>query len=205
MKVIAINGSPHDNGSVFTSLNLISTELAKENIECEILQVGNKTIRGCRACNKCNEIKRCIFNDDILNEYLEKIKAADGLIIGSPVYYGGIAGTLKCFLDRVFYTRPDMRFKVCAAVVSLRRSGGVSTFQQINNYFNLSQMVLTPSPYWGVIHGNNGDEVLQDKEGVQIMQTIGQNMSWLMKVVEQGKTNIKQPQPLEKIRTNFIR
>ncbi len=205
MKVLAFNGSPHKDGSIFTSLNIVSEEIKKFDIDVEIVQVGNKNIRGCNGCYKCRELKKCVFNNDIVNEYLEEIQKVDGLIIGSPVYYSGIAGTLKCFLDRLFFIGPDMRYKVGAAVVSLRRSGGVSTFQQINNYFNLSQMIIAPSQYWNVIHGTNSEEVMKDEEGVQIMQTLGKNMGWLLKTIHSGKKEINEPVQSQKVRTNFIR
>jgi multimeric flavodoxin WrbA len=204
MKVLAFNGSPHPNGSTNTSLKIIADELSKKGIETEIVQVGGKTIKGCVACYKCRELKRCVYSNDIVNEYVEKIASYDGIIIGSPVYYAGIAGTLKCFLDRLFFSGPSMRYKVGAAVVALRRSGGVTTFQQINNYFNLTQMVITPSQYWNVIHGTNSEEVVQDKEGVQIIQTIGQNMAWLLQTIEKGRDAISEPVPTERVRTNFI-
>ncbi len=204
MKVLAFNGSPHKNGSTFTSLNIVSEELKKMDIDVEMVHIGNKIIRGCNGCYKCRDLKKCVFNDDDVNKYLDKIQNVDGIIIGSPVYYSGIAGTLKCFLDRLFFAGPDMRFKVGAAVVSLRRSGGVSTFQQINNYFNLTQMIITPSQYWNVIHGTNSEEVLQDEEGVQIMQTLGKNMGWLLKIIHSGKKEITEPAQTQKVRTNFI-
>ena len=204
MKVIAVNGSPHSNGVVAKGISVITAELAKENIETEILHVGDKNIHGCIACRKCRELRRCSISGDIVQEASEKIQAADGLILGCPVYYGSIAGTFKCFLDRLFFPGPNMQYKVAASVVSLRRTGGISTFHQVNNYFNLAQMIITPGRYWDVIHGNSAEEVMQDEEGIQIMEIQGRNMAWLLKTLEYGKKEIPFPAMPERKMTNFI-
>ncbi len=205
MKVLAFNGSPHKDGSTYTAINIVSEELKNFDINVEIVQVGSKIIRGCIGCYKCRELKKCFYNDDIVNENLANIQDADGLILGSPVYYSGIAGTMKCFLDRLFFAGPDLRYKVGAAVLALRRSGGVSAFQQINNYFNLAQMIIAPSQYWNVIHGTNSEEVIKDEEGVQILRTLGKNMGWLLKSLHSGRNEITEPVQSQKVRTNFIR
>ncbi|HEY5584846.1 MAG TPA: flavodoxin family protein [Ruminiclostridium sp.] len=207
MKVLAINGSPHKDGCTYTAIRLMADELEKQNIEVEIVHVGNKLIRGCTACNACNKMaeKKCIFDDDIVNECVEKCKEVDGIIIGSPVYYSGVAGTMKSFLDRFFYSGANLQYKVGAAVVSLRRSGGVDSFHQLNNYFNLANVVITPSHYWNVIHGSNAGDVMQDGEGVQIMQNLGKNMAWLLKSLDSSKNEISLPQKEERVWTNFIR
>jgi multimeric flavodoxin WrbA len=205
MKVIAFNGSPHKNGSTFATLQIISKELKKSDIETEIVQVGSERIRGCIGCYKCRELKRCIFTDDIVNEQVENSKTADGIILASPVYYAGIAGTFKCFLDRFFFVGPSLAYKAGAAIVALRRTGGNSTFHQLNNYLNLSKVILTPSRYWNVIHGTNGEEILQDGEGAQIAQDIGQNMAWLMKSFAASRSLVPIPVSPDKIRTNFVR
>jgi multimeric flavodoxin WrbA len=205
MKVIALNGSPHGEGVVARGISVIAGELAKEGIETEIIHVGNKNIHGCMACRKCKELKHCVISDDPVNEVFEKIQAADGLILGSPVYYGGIAGTFKSFLDRLFYPGPNMRYKVGATVASLRRSGGIATFQQLNNYLNLAEMIITPGLYWEVIHGNDAKELMEDLEGLQLMETQGKNMAWLIKTLAAGKKEVPFPPPLaERKRTNFI-
>jgi multimeric flavodoxin WrbA len=126
------------------------------------------------------------------------------VILGSPVYYGGVAGTFKSFLDRLFFPGPDMRYKVGATVVSLRRTGGIATFHQLNNYLNLAQMIITPGVYWEVIHGNNLEEMVQDIEGLQIMEVQGRNMAWLLKSLAAGKKEFPPPDPVERKRTNFI-
>ena len=206
MKVIAFNGSPHDDRAVAKGISKIAGELAKESIETEIIHVGDKSIRGCMDCRQCRELKHCAISGDPVNGAFEKMQAADGVILGSPVYYGGVAGTFKCFLDRLFFPGPEMQFKVGATVVSLRRTGGIATFQQLNNYFNLSGMIITPGIYWDVIHGNSTDEVLKDEEGIQIMEAQGRNMAWLLKTLAAGKEEGLLPPPLtNRKRTNFIR
>ena len=208
MKVIAFNGSPNENGVVAKGISVIKEELEKEQISVEVIHVGNKNIQGCIACRKCKTPEgqgRCAIGGDLVNECLEKLKAVGGIILGSPVYYGSIAGTFKCFLDRLFFCSPDLRYKVGATVASLRRTGGVGTFHQLNNYLNLSQVIITPCQYWAVIHGLNPQEVVQDEEGISSMQTQGRNMAWLLKVLEAGKKEVPPPPPLERKWTNFIR
>jgi multimeric flavodoxin WrbA len=205
MKVIAINGSPHADGVVYTGISALAGELEKEGIGVEIIQVGHQDIRGCIDCRKCHTGPgRCVFNDDAVNRCLDKINQADGLVLGCPTYYGSIAGTFKSFLDRLFFPGPDLRYKVGAAVVSLRRSGGISVFHQLNNYFNLAQMIITPSVYWDVIHGNTALEVQEDEEGLQIMRITGRNMAWLLKTLEAGKAAVSLPSQEKRARTNFI-
>jgi multimeric flavodoxin WrbA len=141
----------------------------------------------------------------MVNECGEKLAAACGVVLGSPVYYGGVAGTFKCFLDRLFFSQADLRGKAGAVAVSLRRSGGISTFHQLNNYLNLAQAVLTPSLYWDVFHGNNADEAGEDAEGMHIMETTGRNMAWLIKSLAEAKKSIPLPESKPRIMTNFIR
>jgi multimeric flavodoxin WrbA len=205
MKVIAFNGSPHKEGVVAKGISIMAGELAKEGIDLELVQVGDKNIHGCIGCSKCRELKRCCISGDLVNEAFEKMQAADGVILGTPVYYGGVAGTFKSFLDRLFYPGPTMKFKVGASVVSLRRTGGISTFHQLNNYFNLTQMIITPGVYWDIIHGNNAEEVMEDQEGLQIMEIQGRNMAWLIKTLAAGNREISLPPAItERKRTNFI-
>ena len=208
MRVIAINGSPHKNGNTYESLAVITGELQKQGIETEIVHIGNKVIRGCTGCKYCqkNEENNCVFNDDAVNETALKMAGADGIILGSPVYYSGIAGTMKSFLDRVFYTKSKyFRYKVCTAVVAVRRSGGVDTFHQLNNYFNLGEMIIVPSHYWSVIHGRNPGEVLLDSEGIQTVREVGKSMTWLMKSLDHAKNVIEKPEREEREWTHFIR
>ena len=205
MKVIAFNGSPRKDGVSARGVSIIAAELEKEGIETEIIQVGNQQIQGCLACGKCKELKHCVISNDPVNESFEKIQKADGIILASPVYYGGIAGTFKCFLDRLFYPGAKLDYKVGTTVVSVRRTGGISVFQQLNNYFNLTKMIITPGIYWNVIHGNPQEELIQDEEGLCIMQTQGKNMAWLIKCLEAGKKTVPLPELPERKRTNFIR
>ena len=204
MNVIAFNGSPHHDGVVARGISVMKGELEKEGISVDIIEVGGKSIHGCIDCRKCKDLGRCAIEGDLVNECFEKLKTADGIILGSPVYYGGVAGTFKCFLDRLFFPGPDMRYKVGATVVSLRRSGGIAAFQQLNNYLTLAQMVITPGVYWEVIHGNTQEELTQDKEGLQIMEIQGRNMAWLLKALAGGKREIPPPPPPQRVRTNFI-
>jgi len=204
VNVIAFNGSPHNDGVVASGISVMKGELEKEGISVEIVHVGGNSIHGCVDCRKCRELGHCSIDGDIVNGCFDKLKKADGVILGSPVYYGGIAGTFKCFLDRLFFPGPDLRYKVGATVVSLRRTGGISTFHQLNNYFNLAQIIITPGVYWDVIHGNSPEELAEDGEGLQIMEIQGRNMAWLLKTLAAGKKEITPPPPVQRVRTNFI-
>ncbi|MBK1809901.1 flavodoxin family protein [Clostridium sp. YIM B02505] len=211
MKVVMFNGSPNKEGNTFHALKLVANELEREGIETEIIHVGNKTIRGCIACGYCTKNKngKCVINTDPVNEWIEKMKTADGIILGSPVHYSAIAGTMKSFLDRAFRVAEAndsmLRLKVGAAVVAVRRAGGIPTFDQLNNYINHSEMVIPTSNYWNVINGRLPGEALQDEEGAQIMRVLGKNMAWLINLIENGKEVIQKPELEEKIFTNFIR
>jgi multimeric flavodoxin WrbA len=205
MNVIAFNGSPHREGVVYHGLLAMKEELEKEGIGTEIIHVGGELIHGCIDCGACRRTPvKCVFDDDPVNASREKLNSADGLILGSPVYYGGVAGAFKAFLDRLFFPGLKMRYKAAAVAVSLRRSGGISTFHQLNNYLNLSQALIVPSVYWEVIHGNNPQELEEDREGLQIMRITGRNMAWLMKTVAAGRKEIPLPEELKRERTNFI-
>jgi multimeric flavodoxin WrbA len=211
MKVIAINGSPHKEGNTWHALKIVGTELERNGIDFEILHIGNKAVRGCMACGACfkNRDEKCTIHTDSLNEWIQQLKTADGIILGSPVYYAGIAGTMKCFLDRAFYVAGSngglFRQKVGAAVVAVRRTGGSSTFDSLNHYLNYSETILATSNYWNISHGRVPGEVLQDAEGVQIMEVLGRNMAWLLHMREQTKAILTRPEPVRKIMTNFIR
>lgn len=209
MKVVAFNGSPHKEGNTYHAIKMVAEELEKEGIEVEIIQVGDKAIRGCTACNGCmkNRDEKCVIAADEVNEWIQKMKAADGIIIGSPVHYAAIGGAMKSFLDRAFYVANlgFLRHKVGAAVVAVRRSGGVTTFNQLNNYLNYTEMLIPGTNYWNVIHGFAPGEAKQDEEGCQIMRVLGQNMAWLLKLVEHGKGAVAEPAGERKILTNFVR
>jgi multimeric flavodoxin WrbA len=179
-------------------------ELEKAGIELELVHVGGEAIRGCMACGKCRALGKCVFDDDMVNECRDKANEADGIILGSPVYYGGVAGAFKSFLDRLFFPGVKLQYKVGAVVVSLRRSGGIAVFHQLNNYLNLAQVIIAPSIYWEVIHGNNAQEFLQDEEGRHIMRTAGRNMAWLLKILLWGKRDWPYPAALPRAMTNFV-
>ena len=209
MKVVAFNGSPRPEGNTYHAIKMVAEELEKEGIEVEIIHVGNKAIRGCLACNACmkNKNEKCIIDNDEVNEWIQKMKAADGILLGSPVHYSAIGGTMKSFLDRAFYVANlgFLRHKVGAAVVAVRRSGGVTTFNQLVNYINYTEMLMPTTNYWNVIHGMAPGEAVKDEEGWQIMRVLGKNMAWLMKLVEAGKETVKAPEREAKILTNFVR
>jgi multimeric flavodoxin WrbA len=205
MKVIAFNGSPNPNGSTARGVSVMTAELNKAGIETEIVQIGNLKIQGCLACEKCRELGHCVIANDPVNECFEKMQKADGIILASPVYYGGIAGTFKSFLDRLFFPRAKMQYKIGASVVSVRRTGGISVFQQLNNYFNLAQIIITPGIYWDVIHGGAAEKLSEDEEGQCIMETQGRNMAWLLKCLSAGKKETPLPELPQRVWTNFIR
>jgi multimeric flavodoxin WrbA len=211
MKVVAFNGSPKKNGNTYEAIKAVAEELKKENIDLEIVHVGNKVIRGCMACGGCarNMNEKCVMQNDEVNDWIQKMKDADGIILGSPVHYSAIAGTMKSFLDRAFYVTSVnngmLRHKVGASVVAVRRSGGVPTFTQLNNYLNYSEMLMPTSNYWNVVHGTAPGEAVQDEEGMQIMRVLGKNMAWLLKLADSGKANVEESKGEEKIFTNFIR
>ncbi len=209
MKVIAINGSPRKEGNTATALAMVGEELKKEGIQFEIITIGHKLIHGCIGCYVCakNQDEKCVFKDDIVNETIQKMKEADGIIIGSPVYFSGIAGTMKSFLDRAFVVAGTngglFRGKVGASVVAVRRSGGTMTFNSLNHYLNYCEMSIASSNYWSIIHGLAPKEAEQDSEGVQIMRVLGKNMAHILK-----SRGDKTPLPYdreEKIYMNFIR
>jgi multimeric flavodoxin WrbA len=211
MKVVAINGSPHKNGNTAFAIETAANELRANGIEVEILHIGSESIRGCLACGGCarNKNEKCVQPNDSVNEYIQKMKSADGIILGSPVHYSAMSATMKAFLDRAFYVAGAngglFRHKVGASVVAVRRSGGVTTFEQLNNFINYSEMIMPTSNYWNVIHGRAEGEASQDAEGVQIMRILGKNMAWVLKLVENGKGHVEEPQAEPKTFTSFIR
>ena len=205
MKVLLINGSPHANGCTFTALNIVANELEKNGIETEIIHIGNKDIRGCIACGKCAELGRCVFND-MVNEVAPKFEQADGLVVGSPVYYAGPNGTLTNLLDRLFFSTPfDKRMKVGAAVVSARRGGTTAAFDRLNKYFTISEMPVVSSRYWNMVHGHTPEDVMKDEEGVQIMRILGRNMAFLIRAIAAERERNGLPEKEMTKYTNFIR
>lgn len=197
MNVLLVNGSPHPKGCTWTALNEAARQLEKNGVETTLLQVGSKAVRGCIACGKCRETGYCIFKDDPVNEGIDLLRAADGIIVGSPVYYAGPNATLCAFLDRVFFLKAaPYAFKPAACVVSCRRGGASASFDRLNKYFTIARMPVVASQYWNSIHGNAPEEAAQDAEGPQTMRTLGDNMAWLLKCIAAGKAaGIMPPTP----------
>ena len=205
MKVLMINGSPHAKGNTYIALHEMEKIFQKEEVETEILQIGNKPIRGCIACNSCSEKGRCVF-DDAVNEAAPKFEECDGLVVASPVYYASANATLIAFLDRLFYsTSFDKTMKVGAAVVAARRGGLSATFDELNKYFTICGMPVASSQYWNSIHGRARVEAEQDGEGLQTMRTLARNMTFLMKSIALGKEKYGLPEQEPFSPTNFIR
>ncbi len=206
MKVILLNGSPKINGNTFIALNEVSESLNAEGIDTEIVHVGSKPIRGCLACGQCNNLKECVTRD-LVNEVLAKFKDADGLIVGSPVYYASPAGTLISFLDRLFFSAKfDKTMKVGASVAVARRGGTTATFDVLNKYFTISNMPIVSSNYWNNVHGAAPGEAKEDAEGLQTMRRLGKNMAFLIKAIRLAKESIPLPTLDEQRQiTNFIR
>ena len=211
MNVIAFNGSPHKEGNTALALNIVIDELRLEGIDTELVHVGTEQLHGCTGCHGCLRKKdlTCTVEDGPLNEWIAKMVEADGILLGSPVHFAGVAGAMKSFLDRAFYVTGingnPLRHKVGAAVVAVRRSGGIPTVDALNKYLQYSEMLMPTSNYWTVGHGTKPGELDQDEEGAQIMQILGRNMAWLMKLVEHGREAIPAPTPARKAWTSFIR
>lgn len=204
-KVLILNGSPHPKGCTARALKEVEKVLQEEGMETETIQVGSQPVRGCIACKSCYRNGKCVF-DDLVNQIAPKFEKADGLLVGSPVYYASANGTLISFLDRLFYsTHFDKAFKVGAAIVSARRGGCSATYDELNKYFTISQMMVASSQYWNQVHGNTPEEVERDSEGLQTMRTLGRNMAFLIKAIDLGKEKYGLPEREKKISTNFIR
>ncbi len=205
MKVLLINGSPHVDGVIALALKELSDTLNRCNIETEIIHVGNKNIRGCIACRSCKKTGKCVF-DDCVNEIAFKLKDADGLVVGAPVYYGSANSTVVSLLTRLFYSiNYDLSMKVGASIVSARRSGCTATFDELNKFFTISGMPIVSSTYWNNIHGNNKEDGMQDLEGLQVMRNLGKNMAFLIKSIALGKEKYGEVELENNVRTNFIR
>ena len=205
MKVLLLNGSPRGKGNTALALEEMTKIFALEGIETETIQVGNHDIAGCVACGRCGETGKCVF-EDLVNEVAPKFEAADGLVVGSPVYYASANATLVAFLTRLFYsTRFDKTMKVGASVVAARRGGLSSTFDELNKFFTISGMPVASSQYWNSIHGAAPGQAAQDEEGLQTMRTLARNMAFLMKSIALGKEAYGLPEREPFRRTNFIR
>lgn len=205
MKVLLINGSPHEKGCTYTALSEVAATLNKEGVATEFFWLGHDPVAGCRTCGYCKKNGKCVI-DDPLNELTARLDEFDGFIIGSPVYYAAPAGQLMAFLDRFFYVNHiRLAGKPAAGVVSCRRGGASAAFDRLNKYFAICSMPIVTSQYWNQVHGNKPDEVRRDLEGLQTMRTLGQNMAWLLKSIEAGKqTGVAKPVYEPELRTNFI-
>ena len=205
MKVLLINGSPKSHGNTAFALNQMAEVFADQGIETEIIQVGNQAIRGCVACGSCYKTGKCTF-DDLVNEVAPKFQEADGIVLGSPVYYASANATLIAFLDRLFYsTRFDKRMKVGSSIVVARRGGCSATFDELNKYFTISGMPVASSHYWNCIHGAAPGQAEQDAEGIVTMRNLAKNMAFLMKSIALGKETYGLPEYEPRVATNFIR
>ena len=205
MKVLLINGSPKAKGNTAFALSQMAEVFADQGIETEIIQVGNQAIRGCVACGSCYKTGKCTF-DDLVNEVAPKFQEADGVVLGSPVYYASANATLIAFLDRLFYSSHfDKRMKVGASIVVARRGGCSSTFDELNKYFTISGLPVASSHYWNCIHGSAPGQAEQDAEGIVTMRNLAKNMAFLMKSIALGKESYGLPQYDKRVATNFIR
>jgi multimeric flavodoxin WrbA len=229
MKVVAVNGSPRPEGNTYSALKVMMDVLEEKGIETELIFPGNKTMVGCYGCGACfkNKNEKCIVDDDPVNDWIQTLKSADGIILGSPVHFSGIGGSMKCFLDRVSYTSMGnknlLRQKVGAAFTVARRTGGMPALNQLNYYIDIAEMINVTANYWPVLYGNKGPDVLEDKEGIQIIKVMAENMAWMLKMKETNKqmteapiewlTKVgeegfiagKAPSPVKKVTTSFIR
>ena len=207
MKVLMINGSAREGSNTRLALCEIAKVLEQNGIESEIIDMGNEPIRDCASCGACSKLGRCVYDDDMVNEIIEKAKASDGFIFGTPVYYAHPSGRILSLLDRVFYAgSAAFAFKPGAAVACARRAGTTASLDVLNKYFTIARMPVVSSTYWNVIHGRKVGESPLDAEGVQTMQNLGRNMAWLLRCIELGKQNGITPEENErKAFTNFIR
>lgn len=211
MKVLLVNGSPNEKGCTYTALKEIADELEKEGIGSEIYYIGTDAVAPCRACRACGKLGKCVINDKV-NDFVEKAREFDGFVLGSPVHYAAASGVLVPFIDRVFFSafmggKGDVfRLKPATAVVSARRAGTTVTLDQLNRYFQITQMPVISGRYWNMVHGANPKEVLQDEEGMQNMRILARNMAYHLKCKETAtKAGIKEPENETPIFTNFIR
>lgn len=205
MKVLLINGSPRPQGNTFIALSEVASSLSAEGIETEIVSIGAKAVQGCIACNKCYELGRCVFKDELYNRIREKLSGTDGIIVGSPTYYAGPNGSLCALLDRLFYSSSELlEYKPAAAVAVCRRGGASAVFDRLNKYFTITNMPVVSSQYWNSVHGMLPGEALQDAEGLQTMRTLGRNMAWMLKKLHAGEKDLPTPEETRQM-TSFIR
>ena len=202
-KVLLLNGSPHPHGCTAAALEEMIRVFEQEGMETECIHVGNKDIRGCISCHRCDQLGHCVFND-LVNETAPKFEAADGLVIGSPVYYGSPNGTILSFLDRLFYSTPfSKHMKVGAAVVSCRRGGNTASFDVLNKYFTISGMPVASSTYWNQVHGFTAEDVKKDLEGLQTMRNLARNMIFMIRAIADAKEKYGLPEAEHSAFTSF--
>ncbi len=203
-KVLLLNGSPHADGCTAAALNEMIKVFQKSGIETELIHVGSKSIRGCIACGRCSQLGKCVFDDDLVNQAAPKFEKADGLVVGSPVYYASPNGTILSFMDRLFYSTPfSKHMKVGAAVVSCRRGGNTATFDVLNKYFTISGMPVASSTYWNQVHGFTADDVRKDLEGLQTMRNLARNMTFMIRAFADAKEKYGYPELETGCFTNF--
>ena len=206
MKVLLINGSPKADGNTAFALSQMAEVFADQNIETEIIHVGRQLIFGCLGCGACYKLGKCVI-DDIVNETAEKLAEADGMVVGSPVYYASPNGTLLSFLDRLFYSsgKISKRMKVGASVVCARRGGTTASMDVLNKYFTISEMPVASSTYWNIIHGAKPGQAAEDAEGIRTVRNLAKNMSYMMKAFAAARDTVELPDAEPKVFTNFIR
>ena len=207
MKVLLVNGSPHQFGCTYTALSETAKALNENGIETEIVWIGKQSLQGCQGCGACRKLWKCVI-DDCVNEFMEKAALADGFVFGSPVHYASAGGALVAFMDRLFYSsgKDTMRLKPAAAIASARRAGTTATLDIINKYFTISEMPVVSSRYWNMVHGSTPADVAKDEEGLATMRVLGRNMAYLLKAIDAAKkAGIPLPEEEPGVRTNFIR
>ena len=207
MKVLLINGSPHEKGCTYTALCEVANQLNGQGIETELLHIGEGDVRGCSACGGCAKTGHCVFEDDKVNEAIDKLTQADGLVLGAPVHYASPAGAMLSFLDRMFFAgSKNFAHKPGACVTSARRAGTTASLDVLSKYMSISQMPLVSAHYWPMVHGGSPEEVRQDAEGMQVMRALGNNMAWLLRCMEAARERgMEPPVPEKRVWTNFIR
>lgn len=206
MKVILVNGSPHERGCTDRALREVAAALESEGVQTEMLWIGRQPVSGCTGCGACRKLKKCVIDGDGVNDFIRKAQSADGFVFGSPVHYASAGGAMTSFLDRAFYSGgAAMKYKPGAAVASCRRAGASATFDMLNKYFTINCMPVPSSNYWNEVHGQTAEDVEKDEEGLQTMRVLGYNLAWLLKCVALGKAQGVTPKGEEKIKTNFIR
>lgn len=210
MKVILVNGSPHKNGSTYHALLEVENTLKNEGVETEIFWIGNTAISGCTGCGACRNLGKCVI-DDVVNDFVEKAKNADGFVFGTPVHYAGISGGLKSFMDRVFYSSSASKrawyfsHKPVSSVIVARRAGTTAAYDEINKYFGITQMPIISSRYWNMVHGAKPEDIQKDAEGMQIMRILARNMAYFLKCIEAGKEKgVMLPAREKTVLTNFV-